>query len=294
MTERLAPMVHHLFATDGLADLVQPEAGLYLLLVALILWGAGKWYAARLPYPLVKEIASVDNPAAAISYAGFSFGLGLALFGALTAPGLPSLWHDLLDMAGLGVFATLLLGLGRTLNDHFAFPKTDLRAEVAKGNIAAAIVQFSSFTSTGLIVMRAIAIDGTDELARALDTTIFFLAAQVAIVAFVAFYERITKYDLRAEIADGNPAAGMALGLTLIAVGVTLSYAILETGSLIVFGVWFVMSSLLLWLMRSLVNRVLLPGHDLDQEIARDRNWGVATLEGSTAIALGWIITGAF
>jgi hypothetical protein len=45
---------------------------------------------------------------------------------------------------------------------------------------------------------------------------------------------------------------------------------------------------------RVFVDRALLPGHSLDDELGRDQNWGVALLEGGLAVVMSLVLTGAF
>jgi uncharacterized membrane protein YjfL (UPF0719 family) len=287
-------MISRLFKVEPVWDLYQPEALLYLLLLIALMWIAGRIYNARVPYDLVEELAHADNPAVGISYAGFVFGLGLALYGVLTADGLPNLVRDLLDMALLGLLSVVLLGVGQAVNDRVAFPNVNLVQAVKDGNIAAGMAKFGSFVSTGLIVMRAIALDGESEIVRAVNTVVFFVAAQIAFLLFVVFYEKITKYDVKEQVKADNPAAGIAIALSMVAIALVLSYAITQTGSLVVFAAWFVLASVLLLIVRLVLDKAILPGHALDDEISRDKNWGVALLEGSLAVVVALVVTGAF
>jgi hypothetical protein len=42
------------------------------------------------------------------------------------------------------------------------------------------------------------------------------------------------------------------------------------------------------------VDKFILPGSLLDEEISRDRNWGAALIEGTAAIGLALILTTLF
>jgi hypothetical protein len=45
---------------------------------------------------------------------------------------------------------------------------------------------------------------------------------------------------------------------------------------------------------RILVDKLLLPGHKLDDEIATDQNWGVALVEGGSAVMVAYLLNASF
>ena len=57
---------------------------------------------------------------------------------------------------------------------------------------------------------------------------------------------------------------------------------------------WFLIGTLLLLGSRYLVDKFLLPGRLLDEEVSTDRNWGAALIEGGSAIALAALIGASF
>ncbi len=287
-------LIHGLLDVSGVVDLFQPEALLYLLLIVALLWVGRLVYSSSVPYDLMATIAQKDNKAATLSFAGFMFGLGLVLWGALTAHGLPSILDDLVDMAIVGALGIALLHVGQRLSDRFIFPGFAIRESIAKENLAAGVAEAGGYVATGLIVMRAVALDGITFWVRLADSVIFFALGQLGFVLFAWIYRRTIRYDAKAAIERGNVAAGISQGLTFIAMAAMLSYAIRQTGSLAVFGSWFVLSGVLLVVFRVFVDRLLLPGHSLDEEIDRDDNWGIAFVEGGLAVIISFILTGAF
>jgi uncharacterized membrane protein YjfL (UPF0719 family) len=283
-----------LLEVRGLSGLYQPEALLYLLVVVGLLWLGKQAYSLSVPYNLLTTIAHDDNKAATVSFAGFMFGLGLVLWGALTAHGLPELGSDLLDMALVGATGIVLLIAGQMLTDRAIYRSFVLRDELARGNLAAGVAEAGGFIATGLIVKQAVAIDGATFLVRLVDSLVFFVLAQCCFVVFAAVRHRVAGYHVQEQLKQGNPAVGLSLGLTFVAMGNVLAYAIGETGSIVVFGGWFLLSSVLLVAFRVFVDRALLPGHSLDDELGRDQNWGVALLEGGLAVVMSLVLTGAF
>jgi uncharacterized membrane protein YjfL (UPF0719 family) len=290
----MAELFSRLFDTSGLVVLYQPEAFLYLALVLFLLWVGKQVYARTLRYDLMAALVQHDNKAATVAFTGFVVGLGLALWGALTAPGLPRLGHDLLDMTSFGLIALALLRSGQWVTEHLAFRGLRLRELTGQGNLAAGLMEAASAVSTGLILRAAIGLSGPSAAVRLAEVLVFFVLGQLAFSGFVRVHARVVRYDLTAEIREGNPAIGVSAALTFIGQGIMLGYAVAEAHSVPLFAVWYLLSSTLLVLFRLFVDRLLLPGHSLDDELDRDRNWGIGLLEGASAIVVALALTGAF
>ena len=96
------------------------------------------------------------------------------------------------------------------------------------------------------------------------------------------------------EIEKDNAAVGVSFGLTLIAISILLSGYITRHDSIPGLVVWFIISVFLLVACRIMVDKLILTKASLDDEIARDRNWGVALIEGASVIGLALIIVGSF
>ena len=64
--------------------------------------------------------------------------------------------------------------------------------------------------------------------------------------------------------------------------------------SLLGLALWFFMGTALLLGCRYLVDKLLLPGRLLDDEVGNDQNWGAALIEGGSAIALASLIGASF
>ena len=124
-----------------------------------------------------------------------------------------------------------------------------------------------------------------------LIASLFYFVAQAV---FGLLYAKISRYDLHDEIEKGNVAAGVGFGMTLIAVGILMCGYILQNSSLPGLLVWFVICCLLLLVCRYIVDKLILPGTLLDEEISKDRNWGVALVEGISAISLSLILIAIF
>ncbi len=57
---------------------------------------------------------------------------------------------------------------------------------------------------------------------------------------------------------------------------------------------WGIAAAVLLMIVRRIVDKILLPGTQLDNEIRKDQNWGAALIEVASAIGISLLIQGAF
>ena len=96
------------------------------------------------------------------------------------------------------------------------------------------------------------------------------------------------------EIEKDNISAGVAFGLSLVAISILLSGYIISYNSLVGFAVWFVMGLFVLMVSRYIVDKMMLPGHLLDEEISKDQNWGAALVEGTVAVGIALLMVPAF
>ena len=287
-------LLQRLFDRSALAELNQPVALVYLGVALLVILLGRRIYSASRRYELKDELAKTDNPAVAIAFAAYLFALGGVLFGVLTAGGLAHLGMDLLDLAVTGLVGALLLIGNQLAMDRFSFPSFSLPTAIAERNIAAALVQAGGYLGSGMVIAEAIQIEGLSFSLRLLDASIFFVATQMAFLVFTKIYQRLTPFALHAEIERGNVAVAISYGLSLVATGHMLAYAVSQTASLVVLAAWFVGSTVALHCYRWLFDKIMLPGHDLNHELVRDQNWGVALVEGCLVVVLARFITGVF
>eukprot|EP00003_Mantamonas_plastica_P008498 TRINITY_DN1748_c0_g1_i3.p2 TRINITY_DN1748_c0_g1~~TRINITY_DN1748_c0_g1_i3.p2 ORF type:complete len:187 (-),score=74.03 TRINITY_DN1748_c0_g1_i3:41-601(-) len=163
----------------------------------------------------------------------------------------------------------------------------NLQSTLAHENLATGCMEAGVFIATGLIT--GASMTGTmDDFAGDLAVTAaWFALGQACLIIFMKLYQLGTKYDDMAEIVKGNVAAGVGFAMSIIALGMLLSNPIRKgSDSLLAFTFSFIFGMVVLFLMRLFVDRFLLPGKRLDNEIELDRNWGAALLEGAMAIAV--------
>ncbi|WP_037572493.1 DUF350 domain-containing protein [Spirochaeta cellobiosiphila] len=243
------------------------------------------------PYSLDEELTSKDNPAVAVSVAGYLLGVLIIYIGALMGPSL-GLWQDVKVVGGYSAFGIILLNLSRIINDKLVLYKFSNRKEIIEDrNVGTGAVQFGSYVASALIIAGSIQGEG----GGLLSVIVFYLLGQFVLILAGFVYNFITSYDVHVEIERDNVAAGMSFGGSLIAIGVILLGA--TSGNFISwvinirdFFITSVFIFILLPLIRWFFDRVIIPKSTLHEEIQRDQNVGAGFLEGVITIAIAVVI----
>jgi len=188
-----------------------------------------------------------------------------------------------------------LLLASRVVNDKVILPKFSNENElIQEENIAVGVVQAASYISTALIVRATLGVEATPNLGwEVLRVILWFAVSQVLLLAYAVFYQKFTSFDMHAQLKDKNAAVGISFGGDLVAIAILVKFYLMQYDSLLGLLIWTILAAVLLWLNRLVIDRVMLPKSGLDEEIGRDRNWGVALIEASIAISAGLIIAGS-
>ena len=288
-------MLNRLFDIEDVYELYHPEAIIYLFVIVVIFYVGKKVYDVLTPYNLNEQLIEVDNKAVALSFAGYMFGLGIILWGVLSGETTKDFYPDLLDMVIWGAIGIVLLQISRVVNDKILLARFDNVKELVKDrNIGTGAVEAGTYIGSALLIMAAISGEDTSFLEGLVSTLIFFVCGQVGFILFGKLYQGITRFDLHTEIEKDNASAGVAFGITLVAIGLLLSDFVVKSDSLVGFVVWFFLSALLLVINRYLVDKIILPGQLLDEEISKDQNWGAALVEGGMAVMIAFLMNAAF
>ena len=284
-------------------ELLDPHSMIYLVTM-LGIFVLGKWiYDLLTPYKLNEQLVEKDNRAIAVSFVGYLLGLGIILEGVVsqessslaTGSARRDLLLDVGDTLLWGVIGIVLLQLARWINDKWLLSSfLNTKELVEDQNVGTGAVEFGSFVGSALIIRVLLMGEGASILTSIVETVAYFLAAQVIFVLFGKVYQLVTRYDVHHEIEQDNAAAGVSLGLSLIAVSILVSSYLSRYDSLLGLALWFVMGTVLLLGSRYLVDKFLLPGRLLDDEVGTDRNWGAALIEGGSAIAIAALIGASF
>ena len=275
-------------------------------------------------YRVDEEVATKGNLAMALRLSGYFLAIILVFLGVLFQPPAGGGWFSYSSLEELSVgdgfgftwelgeevLRVFLYSLGgivalnlvRVLFDRLILYKFQLEKEVVEDqNVGAGAAEFGMYVATGLLIAGAVA-GGTGspdhplgEGEAALVALAFFGMGLVLLIAFALAYEFTTPFNIHDEIERGNPAVGIALGGNLIAIGLVTLKAVFgdfagwgeSIASFLVFGV---LGFVLLYVMRWLIDLVLLPTVRVSQVIGSGHNMGVALVESAVVISSAMIL----
>ena len=259
------------------------------------------------PYRIDEEVTQKNNLAVALRLSGYFIGVILVFLGALYQPltlaGPEGFGFDrdfaeevlrvfLYSLAGIAV-----LNLVRILMNRLILHRFNIETEVVQGqNVGTGAAEFGMYVATGLLIAGALSGEGTGgETEAALNSLAFFGMGLGLLVVFALFYQFTTPFDIHSEIEGNNTAVGVALGGNLIAIGLVTLKAVFGDfagwgESIAAFLTFGVIGFALLYVMRLLVDLLLLPTVRISQALAVGRNVGVAFIESAVVISSAMIL----
>lgn len=267
------------------------EPGVYVLLYAA-LFIVAKWVKDLFTsYSLNKQLTRQDNLAVALTMAGYYLGVAAVFVGAFSGPS----YGFIKDVTLVGAYSLLgiaFLNLSRFVNDRVILPRFSVREQlIDKHNIAVGAVQFGVYLATGLVAGGAVTGTG----GGVVTALAFFVLGQLSLLLFTRLYEYTTPYRIHESLEEGNIAVGVALGGTLVALGI-----IVTNGVALDFTGWGenllsllkanVFAFVLLPALRFGMDKLVIPGDELSREVMEDKNIGAGVLEAVVAISFALVL----
>jgi uncharacterized membrane protein YjfL (UPF0719 family) len=278
---------------DALIDVLRPArdpAAFLVLFAVLFLVGKGLNDLVS-SHEVDRELTKHDNPALAISTAGYYLGIIIVYIGALVGPSTTLLW-DLLLVGGYGLGGVVLLLLSRVINNRLILRGFSAEHELIEDqNPGTGAVLFGSYVASALIVAGSIQGEGGGPH----TALAFYALGQVALIAFTWLYDWLAPYSLLEQIEKDNVAAGVGFGGALVAIGIIVMRAVSGdfvgwAADLQYLGLNVLLVFVYLVGVRFFFDKMVIPRHDLNVEITRDRNVGAGLLEGAVSIGFAAVL----
>ena len=285
-----------------------PRGLVYVVLGVIVLLLAKVVRSAITRHKEDEEVVQRQNLAEALRLSGYLIGVVLVFVGAVYQPahlalletglgldtqfGLDVLRVFLYSLAGI-----IVLNLLRISMDKLVLYKFDVEKEIVDDrNVGTGAVEFGINVATGLMIAGSLSgAGGGGELLEAITTLVFLVLGQVVLILFALFYQLTTSFDVHDEIERDNAAVGVAFGGNLVAIGFVMLKALSGDflswqQSLIEFVVFAVIGFVLLYVLRLLVDLLVLPRVNVSQQMAGERNAGVALVESAVVISCSLIL----
>ena len=248
----------------------------------------------RRSYAIQSELVEKDNAAFALVLCGYYLGLTFSIGGVVAGPS-AGLENDLIDMLVYGPLAIILLNLSALINDRFILSEFNIKKEILQDqNCGTGVVEFAIFIATGLNIFGALyGVGGS-----IVTAVVFWFVGQTVLILASKYYNFITQYNIHEQIENDNVAVGIGFAGALIAIGNLLRAASAENfiswqDNLTTFIIFIGIGVILLPVIRTLTDRILLPGRSLSDELVNQvkPNQGAAFLEASSYIGSSFLIT---
>ena len=285
-----------------------PRGLVYVALGVVVLLLAKLVRSAITTHKEDEVVVQGKNLAEALRLSGYLIGVVLVFVGAVYQPahlaildaglgfdaqfGLDVLRVFLYSLAGI-----IALNLLRFSMDKLVLYKFDVEKEILEDrNVGTGAAEFGINVATGLMIAGSLSgAGGGSELSEAVTTLVFLVLGQVVLILFALFYQLTTSFDLHEEIEKDNVAVGVAFGGNLIAIGLVMLKALSGDflswqQSIIEFAVFAVIGFVLLYVLRLLVDLLVLPRVNVARQMSGERNTGVALVESAVVISSSLIL----
>ena len=285
-----------------------PRGLVYVLLGVVVLLLAKYVRSAITTHKEDEEVVQNQNLAEALRLSGYLIGVVLVFVGAVFQPAhvaLQTLNYGFDAQFGMDVLRVFLYSLAgivalnilRVSMNKLVLYKFDVEKEVIQDrNVGTGAVEFGVNVATGLMIAGSLAGSaGGGELFEALTVLLFLILGQVVLVLFALFYNFSSRFDVHDEIERDNVAVGVAFGGNLVAIGFVMLKALSGDflswqQSLTEFVIFAVLGFVLLYLLRLVVDLLVLPKVRVADQLAQGRNSGVALVESAVVVSVSLIL----
>ncbi|MGX5203273.1 DUF350 domain-containing protein [Aliikangiella sp. IMCC44632] len=253
-----------------------------------------------------KELVENNNAAFGISFGGAILALAVMLTGVSSGDEADSLMAELSAMLGFGVLGMVLILLGRIIQDKLVLRQIDIHGELAKGNIACALVDVGHMLAVGIIVRSVMVWVPSSDLSIVSLLLVAFVLSQLVMVVASLYRVKLFKVSnndgsncLQTAVVGGNSA--LALRYAAFSIGAAL--VVTTASHLVEFSPAEYWLSAVTWagvalvsipiyaVIAVIIRKLVLSGVDVAQEVDREQNMGVAAVEGAIFIALSLVLS---
>ena len=242
-------------------------------------------------YGADREIREGRNLAIALRRAGLYLGVAIGMLGALSGGG-ADFRADLVEMGIEGAAMVVFLYVALVWSDRVVVHGARNDELVREGNVSVGLVELGVSVATGLIAYGSFAGEG----GGLVSAIVFFALGQVALLAMTLVYEQVSPYHVVDGVRNGNVAAGLMLGGTLLAFGFILHASLLGpfrgwAQDVMGFAASAGMGIVLLLLFQWPVDKLFLPKTTLRDEIETSPNPATVAVAVAVKIALALVIS---
>ncbi|MDH5256368.1 MAG: DUF350 domain-containing protein [Gammaproteobacteria bacterium] len=274
------------------------------LVLAIILLTAFRKLAGLISnVSTTEELASKDNFAFGLVFAGGLISLSIVLTGAISGDVGSSLLNEIVLIVTYGVLGIVLMMLSRKVLDSFALPNINIHNEIMKGNMAAAIVDVGNLLATAIIVKAVMTWIDDTSLFGLIAVVIGFIVSQIVLILVTQYRSRVyasrhNGQSLQNALTNGNAAialryCGHKIG---VALAVTAASGFVPYNderilmACIVWGLISVVLTVALSLIAIIARHIILAKIDVVDEVDNQQNIGIGFIEAVIYISIGLLL----
>ena len=254
------------------------------------------------PYKINNQLRTKDNVALGLSITGYYLGIVIVFLGAvyqdfspIVADGLgftTDYWQDVLEVFLTSLAGIAVLNLARIVVDRLVLHRFSTERKIIDDqNAGTGAVEAGVYIAASLVIGGSVSGEGGGP-----ETSLAFAAlGLVILVLYTLFYEITTSFNIHDQIDGNNTAVGVALAGNLVAIGIVVLKAVFGDfvnweEALAGFITFAAFGFGLLLVMRLVVDLIMFPRVNVADELAIDRNLGVALIEGSVVVSASLIL----
>ena len=261
----------------------------------------------------VSSITEFSRPAEAFNHVGFST--------QFTPDGLEMRAKNIGNAVLWQAVGVLLMTISQIVIRKVTFGNIDLVGEITghthqakqEGygmNVAAAIIEAGAITSAGIVAAANVSGASKGLGVDLASVGIFFVLSQLGFVIYTKVFDFLyinntiqsavtQKLDEQYQIQfphsqkkgdRGNVAVAISYSCMMVSFAMLLSNAVYKSYELANFGVWFIGGGALQLIMREVLDKLIAPRRDLDDEMDKKHNWGSACVIGSLQLSIARVL----
>ncbi len=250
-----------------------------------------------------EELATKDNFAFGLVFAGGLISLSIVLTGAISGDAGNSILHEIVLITTYGVLGIILMMLSRKVLDNFALPNINIQEEIMKGNMAAAIVDVGNLLATAIIVKAVMSWIDDTSLFGLISVIVGFIVSQVVLILVTQYRSKVyasrhNGKSLQDEFIAGNCAialryCGHKIGVAL-AVTAASGFVIYNDERILMASLAWGLISIVLTIVLSLIaiaaRYVILAKIDVVDEVDNQKNVGIGFIEATIYVSIGLLL----
>jgi len=274
------------------------------LILAIILLTAFRKLAALISnINTADELASKDNFAFGLVFAGGLISLSIVLTGVVSGDAGHSLFSEIVLVVTYGVLGIILMMLSRKVLDNFALPDINIHEEIMKGNMAAAIVDTGNLLATAIIVKAAMNWIDDNSLFGLISVVIGFIVSQLVLILVTQYRNRVyaSRHNGK-SLQDALRANNKAIALRYCGHKIGVALAVTAASGFVAYNDERILMASLAWGLISVIltvalsliaiaaRHVILAKIDVVSEVDDQQNIGVGFIEATIYVSIGLLL----